>query len=90
MTVMSVSCRLTQGSESKTSVTDCEEATYMPSFISYETICGGVNHNIELRQRTGTYIARVIDEVVTDPREHVQAHEYVLHMIVDVRLHPCY
>ena len=62
----------------------------MPSFISYETICGGVNHNIELRQQEGTYIARVIDEVVADPGEHVQAHEYVLHMIMDVRLHPCY
>lgn len=57
-------------------------------FISYEAICkqGGLSDSqfYEYEIQDSTHIKRIIDQVLRRGREHIQAADDIVHMIIDV------
>lgn len=87
--VMSVSRRLTN-------VVDQVTAAYSRRLLYLHNLVHLIRHHLECMRQlqdvsvmkaTETYVAGVVDQVVTHAGEHVQTVQYIFQVIIDVRLH---
>lgn len=64
------------------------KGTYMTWFISYDAI---YNSNQQTRKgnygREQAHVERIINQVLRNPREHVEARQNKIHVVVHIRLH---